>query len=186
MSDRWLDPSSDARDRFTRIISDLREQSLLPDPTSVEDKVRVSDMLDRRHQITAELWESRAPEIAGLDGKTALRLLLGVLDDADQAVVDELVSRIPARSVHERMNASAYLAAEVTSATPRSVPMIEKQRSTAATTHPGAMVDSELLGDPADYEGIDPVEDVAIPPQVDWTEADRKAVLDEAISTYGI
>ncbi|MCZ4537877.1 hypothetical protein O4159_20950 [Gordonia terrae] len=27
---------------------------------------------------------------------------------------------------------------------------------------------------------------MAIPPQVEWTEADRKTVLDEAVSTYGV
>lgn len=180
MTERWVDWTADARDRFMRMISDLQEQSLLPDLTSVEDvNACASEMIQRHKQIAADLWDSRASETPPPDGKHALRLLSAVLDEADQVVVDELVSRIPATSIHERMNYSAYLAAELS-------PPTSESMSPAAATSRSEMVDSELLGDPDDYCGFDPIEDVAVPPQVAWTEADRKAVLDEAVSTYGI
>lgn len=180
MTERWVDWTADARDRFMRMISDLREQSLLPDLASAEDaNACVAEMLERHNQIAADLWDQRAAETSPLDGKHALRLLTAALDETDQLVVDELVSRIPATSVHERMNSSAYFAAELSPATTELV-------SPEAATSRSQMVDSELLGDPADYCGFDPIEDVAVPPQVTWTEAYRKAALDEAVSTYGI
>ncbi|MET4164939.1 MULTISPECIES: hypothetical protein [Gordonia] len=180
MTERWVDWTADARDRFMRMISDLQEQSLLPDLTSVEDvNACVSEMIERHKQIAADLWDSRASETSPPDGKHALRLLSAVLDEADQVVVDELVSRIPATSIHERMNSSAYLAAELP-------PLTSESTSPAAETSGSEMVDSELLGDPDDYCGFDPIEDVAVPPQVTWTEAHRKAALDTAVNTYGV
>ncbi|UPG69876.1 hypothetical protein [Gordonia hongkongensis] len=185
MTEHWIDWSSDARDRFTRVISDLRELSLLPDTTSADDiSSLVSDMLDRRDQIATKTWDSKASEIPVQDGKTALRQVSEVLSAADQAVIDELVSRIPAKSVHERMNSAAYLAAEIDAATAEAA-TLDSHRSGGPASQQDA-TDTELLGDPADYAGIDPIEDVAIPPRVVWTEADRKIALDEAASTYGV
>ena len=42
----------------------------------------------------------------------------------------------------------------------------------------------ERVGNPGNYEGVDPIEEVALAPKVHWTEAGKKAVLERAIDTY--
>lgn len=184
-TDQWIDSSCEGPDRFTRIIAESQAQSLIPHSTpSDEARALAWELVDRRDRIAAELWDCRTSGISVPVGKTALRLASGALYDAEQAVVDELVSRIPARAVHERMNSAAYLAADIDAATAEAAVLDTHESVGRATQHEAT--DTELLGDPADYAGIDPIEDVAIPPRIEWTEADRKAVLDEAIGTYGI
>ncbi|WP_338857282.1 hypothetical protein WDY80_08135 [Gordonia hongkongensis] len=184
-TDQWIYSSCEGPDRFTRIITELQGQSLIPHSTPSEKARTLGwELVDRRDRIAAELWDCQTSGISVPDGKTALRLASGARYDAEQAVVDELVSRIPARAVHERMNSAAYLAADIDAATAEAGGL-DMNRSTSPTMQHGA-TDTELLGDPADYAGIDPIEDVAIPPQVVWTEADRKVALDEAVSTYGV
>ncbi|MCA4997901.1 hypothetical protein HWD35_24590 [Tsukamurella tyrosinosolvens] len=38
---------------------------------------------------------------------------------------------------------------------------------------------ADTLADPADYSGIDPIEDVAIAPEIRWTDADKRRSLEE-------
>lgn len=50
-----------------------------------------------------------------------------------------------------------------------------------------ATVDSpEPVGNPAEYRGSGPIEDVALAPVMTWADADKKAALEEAIRIYGI
>jgi hypothetical protein len=42
------------------------------------------------------------------------------------------------------------------------------------------------VGNPWSYNGIDPIEDVALAPKVEWTEADKKVALERAIGVYGL
>ncbi|WP_131812986.1 hypothetical protein [Mycolicibacterium peregrinum] len=44
----------------------------------------------------------------------------------------------------------------------------------------------EPVGDPAEYRGTGPIEDVALAPEMQWTVADKKAALEAAIGVYEI
>ncbi|MBN3453336.1 hypothetical protein [Mycolicibacterium sp.] len=108
---------------------------------------------------------------------------------ADNLVIErEIIATLPPRVVHEVHNNWAYLAAEVTDPLDPST----VQHDELSTLHwydrtEQATVDTPApVGDPADYRGFDPIEEVALPPQMHWTDADKKVALDEAVRIYGI
>jgi hypothetical protein len=87
--------------------------------------------------------------------------------------------------IHELRNGWAYREAEVTE--PLDPAKIDS--GPLSTSHwyeraAGARVDSpERVVNPWDYQGFDSIEDVALPPNVEWTDADKKAALEKAIDT---
>lgn len=105
----------------------------------------------------------------------------------DEFVAREIVGRLPNRLVHEVRNAWVYRESEVTPP----IDADEVRNDPTATQHwyPRAdkiNVSVEPLGIPSEYVGFDPIEDVALAPRVNWTDADKKAAFEKAIKTYGI
>lgn len=117
----------------------------------------------------------------------------GAVDHAWEAAEDLVIERdiiavLPPRVVHENRHRWAYLEAEVTDP----VDPATVRHDELSTLHwydraAAATVDSpEPVGDPAEYRGTSPIEDVALAPEMTWTDADKKAALEEAIRIYGI
>lgn len=117
----------------------------------------------------------------------------GAADHAWEAAEDLVIERniiglLPPRVVHENRHRWAYLEAEVTDPVDPAVVHHDElstlhwyDRAAAAT------VDSpEPVGNPAEYRGMGPIEEVALAPQMQWTDADKKAALEAVIGVYGI
>lgn len=107
---------------------------------------------------------------------------------AEEVVIErEIIGRLPSRLVHERRNAWAYLESEFTA--PLDPDTVDT--GPASTQHwidrgGEAHVDVERIGDPLNYIGSGPIEDVALPPRLNWTAADHRAALEKAIEIYGL
>lgn len=102
-------------------------------------------------------------------------------------IAREIIRELPPRLVHERRNSWAF-EAEVT----EPIDLETVRHDELSTLHwydraATATVDSpEPVGNPADYRGFDPIEDVALAPKMNWTDADRKVALEMAIGIYGV
>ncbi|MCV7202044.1 hypothetical protein H7J71_08445 [Mycolicibacterium peregrinum] len=112
-----------------------------------------------------------------------------VREAAEDLVIErEIIATLPPRVVHEVWNNWAYLEGEVTDP----VDPATVRHDELSTLHwydrvDAATVDSpEPVGNPAEYRGSGPIEDVALAPAMTWTDADKKAALEEAIRIYGI
>ena len=189
MPKRWIDlPNvSPAEVQLLRIIEQLHAKfRVFPELQSADSMTaRVAELIAQRDALAGDLWNNRADRVGGLSGFAAVRASMEVLDEATQLVVGELVSRVPAKSIHEQMNGWAYLEAELQQPVADAGPLADSKlwRQRAATAHVGSL---ERLGNPDDYVGDDSIEDIAVPPDLVWTDADRKAALDEAVSMYGL
>ena len=106
----------------------------------------------------------------------------------DEVIHQEVISKLPPRLVHEKRNTWAYFEAEVTEPIdPASVCHDELSTIHWYDRADLATVDSpEPVGIPGDYRGVDPIEDVALPPRMAWSGPDKKAALEEEIRVYGI
>lgn len=106
----------------------------------------------------------------------------------DEVIEREVIEKLAPKLVHEPRNAWAYFEAEVTAALdPASVKHDELSTIHWYDVAEQATVDSpEPVGNPAGYQGLGPIEDMALAPKLDWSDADKKAALEEAIRIYGI
>ncbi|WP_279098497.1 hypothetical protein [Gordonia bronchialis] len=189
MSERWIDlpNASSSEEQLCRIIEQLHAKFRVFPELQSADSMRacVVELMAQRDALAGDLWNNRADRVGGLSGSAAVRVSIEVLDEATQLVVGELVSRVPAKSVHEQMNGWAYLEAEVQQPVADAGPLADSKlwRERAASAHLDSL---ERLGYPDDYVGDDLIEDIAVPPDVVWTDADRKEALDKAIAVYGL
>lgn len=143
----------------------------------------MGDRLDRVAAAIRDKYSARDPEY--LDAVASA--LAAHRRAEDDLISREIVGRLPPRAVHESRNAWAYREAEVT---PPLDPA-EVSADPTTTLHwyeraDDAKVQVGPVGNPDDYRGSDPIEDVALAPRVMWTEADKKAALEEAIRIYGV
>lgn len=95
--------------------------------------------------------------------------------DDETTLVQWVLGSIPPGAVMAERHTWTYLEAEFD--TP-----IDPAR---ADTGPAAFADAamaDILADPADHCGIDPIEDVAVAPEIRWTDADRRRFLEEYAS----
>mgnify|MGYP001763635989 FL=1 len=117
MSERWIDlpNASSSEEQLCRIIEQLHAKFRVFPELQSADSMRacVVELMAQRDALAGDLWNNRADRVGGLSGSAAVRVSIEVLDEATQLVVGELVSRVPAKSVHEQMNGWAYLEAEV-------------------------------------------------------------------------
>ncbi|MXP21541.1 hypothetical protein GIY30_09280 [Gordonia sp. HNM0687] len=173
--------------RFSHMIEQLQESfGVLPELESAESRrARAAELVKRRDALAGKLWNVMATREGGLSGTAAVRAASAADDESTQQVVGELVSLIPTRVIHERKNAWAYLDAEVQQPVIDAGPLADSEvwRDRADAANIDAL---DRLGNPEDYDGAEPIEDIAVPPDVAWTEADRKAALDNAVDTYGL
>ncbi|GAA1482652.1 hypothetical protein GCM10009624_30920 [Gordonia sinesedis] len=189
MPKRWIDlPNvSSTEVQLCRIIEQLHAKfRVFPELQSADSmRARVFELIAQRDRLAGDLWNNWADRVGGLSGSAAVCASMEVLDEATQLVVGELVSRVPAKSIHEQMNGWAYLEAELQQPVADAGPLADSKlwRERAAAAHLDSL---ERLGNPIDYVGHDPIEDIAVPPDVVWTDADRKAALDKAVSIYGL
>lgn len=139
-------------------------------------------MTDRLSRVAATVRERYGVDI-DLD---ALRAKVAAAED--RILAEEVIGKLPRRLVHESWNKWAYLEAEVTEPIdPASV-----QHRELSTIHwydraESATVDSpEPVINHADCRGSGPIEDVALAPELNWSAADKKAALEEAIRVLGV
>lgn len=117
-----------------------------------------------------------------------LRLAGEFAEGAEDVVIErEIIAKLPPRLVHEVFHRWAYLEADVTPPTDTSMPHDELSTLHWYDRADRATVDSpEPVGDHGDCDRLGMVEDAALAPRMNWTDTDRKAVLEEAIRIYGI
>jgi hypothetical protein len=180
-------------DRLLKSFETVQDK-YLHDPRFAETDARdrhVRRLRELQDRVAGELWDDadqeRAPD--GLHGAEAITAALEAHARAEDVVIErEIIGRLPERLIHELRNAWAYREAEVTE------PLIPAKVDSGpvSTLHwydraAEARVDApERVGNPWDYHGADPIEAVALAPDVKWTEADKKAALERAIATYGL
>jgi hypothetical protein len=181
MTDRLFGVFTTVQDRYLR-------DPALADAKAVDAHVRW--LCEERYRIAGQLWDDASANLPdGLHGADAVRVALEVYTLAEDRVIErEIVGKLPRRSVHEMRNSWAYLEAEVTD--PLDPAKVDSGR--LSTLHwydraADAHVDApERVGIPWDYQGADPIEDVALAPKVVWTDADQKEGLEKAIGIYDL
>ncbi len=169
-------PASDSEDEAARFVhSEVARLSVI------------------RDEVAGKIWDDGAKRWSRnygrpIDGYDAISLALGALEKAeDQAIADGLIARIPHRRIHDRRHRWTNFEAEVTE--PVNIPHVNTGRSGTAGWHRRAEdehIDVEYLGDTGGYDGFDPIEDRALPPEVPWTDADKKVALDKYIELHGL
>jgi hypothetical protein len=179
-------------DRMFRALTVVQEKYLHePDFTDLEARhERVRELGRERERVAGELWDrlNRDQYPEGLHGAAAVSAALDAHDRAEDEVIErEIVGRMAHRLVHELKNAWAYREAEFT----EPIDPAHADTGPASTRHwrqraNEASVRVEPLGDPSDYDGFDPIEDVALPPQIRWNDADKRSALEKAISIHGL
>ncbi len=104
----------------------------------------------------------------------------------DDVIREDIVGLLPPRAVHEAVNAWAYREAEFVEPTDETLPATEistigwYDRADEATVSVGPVVD------PGEYDGFDPIEDRALPPEMRWNNADHRTAMEEAIRIQGL
>lgn len=139
-------------------------------------------MTDRIDRIVALLHERYGFDV-DID---ALRAKIQAAEE--EVITREVIGQLPPRLVHEMRNNWAYFEAQITEA----IDPASLRHDELSTIHwygraERATVDSpEPVMNPAEYRGTDPIEDVALAPNVDWSDADKKVALEEAIRIFGL
>lgn len=145
--------------------------------------------LDRQcTQLAGELWDKATAEAGGLSGAAAVTQALSAQWEAeDHVIATRIIGVLGPRAVHEARYARLYDGTDI------GKPLDDSQTTAAAeNTRNGRRraetvgVEVELLGNPEQYVGSDPIEDVALAPDIPWGDADHKAMLDEAIASLGL
>lgn len=178
-------------DRLLRAFETVQEK-YLRDPGFVDAECRarhVDWLREKQRLIAGEIWDAVDQERPdGLRGTDAVMAALDAHARAEDAVIDrEIIGRLSPRLVHDMRHGWVYREAEF------SQPMDPARTDTgpASTEHwyeraNDAAVPVERVGNPADYRGIDPIEDVALAPRVTWSDADRKEAMEKAIGVYDL
>lgn len=174
-------------DRLSRAFETV-QQRYLRDPQFADAEARWAHVgwLRREQEcIAGELWD-RLPD--GLCGAKAVMAALDAYARAEDVVIErEIIGRIPPRTVHEQRNTWAYREAEfsepidparVDTGELSTIHWYDRAREAGVTVEP--------VRNPDCYRGFDPIEDVALAPRVDWTDADKKEAIEEAIRIYGL
>ena len=179
-------------DRLLRAFETVQEK-YLRDPKFVDAEARerhVRWLREVQDRIAGEIWDEvdrdRSPD--GLHGADAVNAALEAHAPAEDRVIErEIIGRLPQRLVHELRNGWAYREAELTE------PLDPARVDTGplSTLHwydqaADAAVTVERVRNADDYCGSDPIEDVALAPMVEWTDADKKTALEKAIGIYGL
>ncbi|MBP2453005.1 hypothetical protein [Mycolicibacterium lutetiense] len=164
-------------DRLARAFDGVQD-CYLHDPAFADPEARtrhVEWLRTRQEAIARQLVEEGAADHAW---EAAEDLVIG----------REIIGALPPRVVHERRHRWAYLEAEV--ADPVDPATVRHDELSTRHWHDraaAATVDlPEPVGNPGDYRGHDPIEDVALAPQMHWTDVNKKAALEAAIGVYGI
>ncbi|MFH5207416.1 hypothetical protein ACHIPZ_04155 [Antrihabitans sp. NCIMB 15449] len=179
-------------DRMFRALTVVQEK-YLRNPDFVEEEARYERVRELHHEqmrVAAELWDTKnreqLPET--LQGVAAVEAARDASERAQDEVIERhIVGLIPSRLVHELKNAWAYREAEFT----EPIDPAHADTGPASTQHwrqraNDASVWVETLGYPSDYDGFDPIEDVALPPRIRWTDADKRSALEKAIGIHGL
>ncbi|MBY6685145.1 hypothetical protein HQ305_00285 [Rhodococcus sp. BP-149] len=137
-------------------------------------RATMADITDAVQHRAGKLWEEYAQASTDtMSGRSAVGWAFEAHDRAVDDVMGEYVARtVPAQAVHEGRHR------DLRDATKTLDPPAERVRSVG--------VESEKLGSPAEYSGSSPIEDVALPPEVPWTAADKWTALERVIAQYGI
>lgn len=178
-------------DRMLRVFEVIQDD-YLREPQYVEVEARhrrVQQLRAERERLAGELWDEANRTSEGLHGPDAVRAALDAYAQAEETVIErEIVGQIPPRMVHESRNARIYR--EVNDIQPLDPANVDIGPDSVKHWYDRAReagVTVEPLGDPADsIIGIDPIEDVALAPRVDWSAGDEKRALQEAIRIYGL
>lgn len=179
-------------DRLVRAFETVQEK-YLRDPQFADSDARyrhVRWLREEQERVAGELWDEtdhdRLPD--GLHGADAVNAALEARARAEDVVIErEIIGRLPRTLVHEFRNGWAYRESEFTEPLdPARVHTGELSTlhwyDRASLSH----VSVEPVGNPDDYVGFDPIEDVARAPRVNWTDADQKAALENAIRIFGL
>lgn len=146
-----------------------------------------------RDDLAGKIWAVRAKEWQlkhgyAIDGYEAVSLALSALEKAeDQAIKDVLIQQIPHRVVHDRRHRWTNFEAEVTE--PIDILKLNTGRSSTAAWRRRAddeHFDVEYRGAAGSDGRSGPIEDYALPPEVPWTDADKKAAQDKYIALHGL
>lgn len=182
-------------DRLFRAFETVQEKYLRdPEFADAEARRRHARWLrTEQERIAGEIWDEtdrdRLPD--GLHGVDAVNAALEAHARAEDMVIErEIIGRLPRRLVHELRNGWAYRESEFTDPLdPARVDTGEMSTIHWYDRADVAHVTVEPVGNPDYYYelgAINPIEDVARPPHVHWTDADKKRAMEEAIRIYDL
>ena len=168
------------------VCESFRPQGISRNPDEVERRyVELDRDCDR---LAGELWDAAAAEVGGLSGADAVRQARWAHSEADERIIrTEIIGNLDPRAVHEAYHAWLYNGADLGRP-------LDPSQTTATRAHTrhweqraaDGHVAVERVGDPGSYSGVDPIEDLALAPDLPWGDADRKAMLEEAIRIHGL
>ncbi|SON62377.1 hypothetical protein MSIMFI_03902 [Mycobacterium simulans] len=178
-------------DRLFRAFETVQEK-YLRDPQFADAEARyrhVSWLRMERERTAGDIWDE-ADDLApnGIHGAEAVNAAMDAHARAEDIVIErEIVGRLPRRLVHELRNGWAYRESEFTE--PHDPARIDTGEM--STIHwydraDAAHVAVAPVRDPVEYAGSHPIEDVALAPNVPWTNADKKAAMEKAIDIFGL
>ncbi|MEZ5210136.1 hypothetical protein [Gordonia sp. (in: high G+C Gram-positive bacteria)] len=173
-------------DAVRRALEALRE-SYPHDPaidTAECFRREVAEITARRDVLAGEYW---AGMTAGeTDAAAAVRAAFLAREQADEATIARYIAdRIPPRAVHDARHAALYARAASSSVVPGHLDDPGADAAWLARAEDSGF-GTELLGGTEDYCSSEPIEDIALPPDVAWTAADEVAALEYAIDVFGI
>ncbi|MBF6060458.1 hypothetical protein IU500_06650 [Nocardia terpenica] len=174
-------------DRLRRVLETVQSKYLVDTGMlgrEASDEL-IRQLRRKQERIAGEIWDRTVGEgfNGTLPGEKAVRAALDAYAAAEDTVIErEIIGRIPTRALHEVRNAWAYREAQfvqpldfATVDTGRSSTRFWQER--AAESHVGV----EFVGDPAEHCGNDTIEDLALPPMLPWTDADKKVAMERAL-----
>jgi len=179
-------------DRLFRAFETVEEKYLRnPAFADSEARHRHVDWLGKEQErIAGEIWDyqdrDRLPD--GLHGADAVDTALQAHARAEEVVIErDIIGRLPHRLIHEVRNSWAYREAEFTEPLdPARVDTGEMSTIHWYDRADEARVYVGPVGNPHYYMGSDPIDGVALPSHVHWTEADKKEALEKAVRIYDL
>lgn len=159
------------------------------------------DFLRREHRrltglsevMAGTLWEARAERWwrthdRAYTGRDAVSFAQSALCEAVERVIkDEVIARIPHLMIHDVNHRWTHFEADVSE--PVDLANVNTGRSGTRVWRELADevgVEVEYVCSEGGYDGFDPIEDRALPPAVEWTDADKKRALDGYIESRGL
>lgn len=150
-------------------------------------------LTERCEEVAGTLWDCGAERWFGshdrpIGGRDAVSLAKKALLDAeDQVIKGEVIGKIPHRKIHDMRQQWTHFEAEVTE--PGDLARVDAGPIGTKAWRDRADeigVEVEYVGSAGDYDGSGPIEDRALAPAVEWTDADKKRALDEYIESRGL
>ncbi|WP_342802094.1 hypothetical protein [Nocardia sp. No.11] len=150
---------------------------------------RVRTLTQLRDRLAAEAFETRAPERGQSSAEIVASVQADLSEAEDEIIRTEIIGRLPTRAFHDYFTRQAGLLLEGEVAVmPESVHGGYKsaQHWRERLAELGIEREVRLRGEEPYYDGINPIEDVAYPPRIEWSATDHAAALERVVAQYAL